>query len=91
MPTQNLMQNERGGITYATPQRIGMPEQRSEILSDVRMVCDGLHELCAEIRKSWPDRYPMPADLNAMLKFQDFALAKVRAGSLRKFAEVCDR
>ncbi len=88
---QTCTANNQGGISYATQQRIGIPEQRSEILADVRMVCDGLQELCERIRSSWPERYPMPADLDAMLKFQDFALAKVRGGSLRKFAEVCDR
>lgn len=88
---QTLIANQQGGHTYATTQRIGMAEQRSEILSDVRMVCDSLQELCDGIRRSWPERYPMPADLDALLKFQDFALAKVRGGSLRKFAEVCDR
>lgn len=88
---QTLIQNDQGGISYASQQRIGQPEQRSEILADVRMVCDGLAELCESIRKSWPERYPMPEDLDALLKFQDFALAKVRGGSLRRFAEACDR
>lgn len=88
---QTLIENSRGGLSYATTQRIGLPEQRSEILSDVRMICDSLQELCDGIRKSWPERYPMPPELDALLKFQDFALAKVRAGSLRKFAEACDR
>ncbi|MDT3708142.1 MAG: hypothetical protein ROZ09_15070 [Thiobacillus sp.] len=85
----SLHLNDRGGITHASQQRIGVVEQRTEILSDVRMVCDALQELCAEIRKSWPERTPMPADLAAMLKFQDFALAKVRGGCLKRFAEAC--
>ena len=88
---QTLTQNDHGGITYATTQRIGEAEQRSALLADVRMVCDGLQELCEGIRKSWPERYPMPADLDALLKFQDYALTKVRGGSLRRIAEVCDR
>lgn len=90
MRMNNLHPNDQGGITYASPQRIGLGEQRTDVLADVRMVCDGLQELCAEIRKSWPERYPMPADLDAMLKFQDFALAKVRGGSLRAFAKACE-
>ena len=61
-------------------------EQRSEALADVRMVCDGLHELCAGIRKSWPERYPMPEDLDCLLKFQDYVLARVRGGTLRRLA-----
>lgn len=89
MSEPNLLPNDQGGITYASTQRIGLAEKRSDILADVRMVCDGLQELCAEIRKSWPERYPMPADLDALLKFQDFALAKVRAGCLKRFAQAC--
>lgn len=85
----NLHRNDQGGITYASQQRVGQMDQRSEILTDVRMVCDGLNELCAKIRESWPERYPMPEDLDAMLRFQDYALAKVRGGTLKRFAEAC--
>ena len=84
----HLVRNDRGGITYAAEQRIG-DDQRSEVLADVRMVCDGLNELCAKIRESWPERYPMPEDLDAMLRFQDYAIARVRGGSLKRFAEAC--
>jgi hypothetical protein len=84
----HLVKNDQGGITYASQQRIG-DDQRSEILQDVRMVCDGLNEVCAKIRESWPERYPMPEDLDAMLRFQDYALARVRSGSLKRFAKAC--
>lgn len=85
----NLHYNDLGGITYAAPQRIGQPEHRSEILADVRMVVDGLQELCAKVRECWPGEL-LPQELDALLKFQDFALAKVRAGSLKRFAEACE-
>ena len=87
--SHNLIPNDHGGITYASPQRIGQPEQRSEILADVRMVTDGLTELCEKIRTDWPQHVPMPQDLRAMLCFQDFVLARIRNGSLKRFAKAC--
>lgn len=64
-------------------------EQRTNAMAEVRMVVDGLNDLCAKVREQWPERYPIPADLDALLKFQDYALARVRSGSLRQFAELC--
>lgn len=89
VPIRKLVPNERGGITYATQQRIGQPEHRSEILGEVRMVVDGLNELCAKVRESWPERYPMPEGLDALLRFQEYALVRVRSGALKRFAEAC--
>lgn len=84
----NFHQNSAGGLSYATSQLArGHIENRSEALADVRMVVDGLQELCAQVRQSWPERYPMPEDLDALLRFQEYALARVRAGTLRRVAE----
>lgn len=80
--------NSAGGLSYATQQQTpGLRENRSEALADVRMVVDGLQELCDKLRNQWPERYPMPEDLDALLCFQEYALAKVRAGTLRHVAE----
>ena len=85
----NLHFNDLGGITYASSQRIGQPEHRSDVLAEVRMVVDGLNDLCVKIRESWPERYPMPEELDAMLHFQDYVLARLRSGTLKRFAEAC--
>lgn len=86
----NFHPNSAGGLAYAARQQVpGRAENRSESLADVRMVVDGLQELCAQIRLSWPERYPMPEDLDALLRFQDYALARVRAGTLRRVAIAC--
>lgn len=85
----NFHPNKSGGITYASQRRVGRHENRTAMLGEVRMVIDGLTELCAEIRKSWPLRYPMPVELDALLKFQDYALERVRSGELKRFAEAC--
>jgi hypothetical protein len=84
-----VLLNDHDGITYAAGQRIGQPEQRTEILADVRMTVDGLTELCAKVRESWPAHIPLPQDLNALLCFQDFVIARVRNGCLKRFAEAC--
>lgn len=89
MNTGNLLLNDHGGITYATQQRIGQPEQRTEILADVRQTVDGLTELCAGVRKHWPAGATMPEELAALLSFQDFVIARVRNGCLKRFAEAC--
>lgn len=48
----NLIQNELGGITYATEQRIGGDEHRSAILADMRMTIDALGETCARHKEA---------------------------------------
>lgn len=83
----NFSPNSAGGLTYAAQQVPASAEQRSEVLTDVRMVVDGLQEICAKIRESWPERYPMPEELDMLLAFQDYAMARVRAGTLKQFAK----
>jgi hypothetical protein len=86
----DLIHNDQGGITYAPQQRIGEAERRHATLGEVRMVIEGLTELCAEVRRSWPERYPMPPELDALLRYQDYALLRARSGELKRFAEVCE-
>lgn len=85
----NLIPNERGGITYAASQRLSGPENRCDALADVRVTIDTLHELCAEVRRHWPERYPVPPEVDALLRFSDYALIRVRSGSLKRLAEAC--
>jgi len=86
----NFIANEQGGLTYVSPQRIGQQEQRHAVLGEVRMIIDGLTELCAEVRRSWPQRYPIPPELDMLLKYQDYALQRARSGELKRFAEAFD-
>lgn len=41
-----LLRNDLGGITHAIQLRPGLPENRSEILADLRMTIDALGETC---------------------------------------------
>jgi hypothetical protein len=64
-----------------------MNNQRTEELSDIRAIVDALQTLCATVRASWPERYPLPADLDALLVFQEFTLERVRSGQLRRMVQ----
>lgn len=44
--TSALVCNERGGITHVREVRIGQPENRSDILAELRMTIDVLSETC---------------------------------------------
>lgn len=87
----NLIQNDQGGITYVPQPHIGKPEHRSHMLADVRVAVDAMNELCADIRRHWPERYPVPEHIDQLLNFCDYAIARVRSGSLKTMAEMCDR
>lgn len=87
----NLFQNDQGGITYATTQRIGQPEHRSQAMADVRVAVEAMQELCEDIRRYWPERYPVPEKIDKLLAFCDYAMKRVRSGSLKKAAELLDQ
>lgn len=87
----NLHLNDHGGITYAATQRIDHTERRCSALSDVRVTLDALQELVVEVRRHWPERYPVPPEIDAILKFSDYAVLRIRAGSLKRIAEICDQ
>lgn len=86
----SLIPNDHGGLTYAGTKRVGEHDQRCDMLDDVRMIVEGLGDLCAGVRRYWPERYPVPPEIDALLNFQEYAIARVRAGSLKKLAEVCN-
>lgn len=85
----NLIPNDHGGITYAAPQRCAGPENRCPDLADVHITIDTLQELCAEVRRHWPERYPVPLEVDAILRFSDYTLARARSGNLKRIAEAC--
>lgn len=86
----NCMQNDRGGITYATHQRIGQPEQRHETLHEVRMLVDSMLELGQAVREKWPPGTAMPNELAARIQFNEYVVARLRNGAMRGFAEVIE-
>lgn len=88
--TMNCVQNDQGGITYATTQRIGQPERRHETLNEVRMLVDAMTELGQAVREQWPEGTTMPSELQSRILFNEFILARVRASALRGFAEVIE-
>ena len=86
----NLIPNSRGGITYAATQRIGHPDARCEPLADVRVMVDAMQDLIAAHRAFWPLPFPVPEDVRCALLGADYALARVRCGTLKRLAEVLE-
>ena len=86
----NCLQNDHGGITYAAPQRFGQPEHRHASLSELRMVIDSMLDLSKAVRDKWPAGTEMPAELQSRIQFNEYVIARVRAGALRTFAEVIE-
>ncbi|HMM72826.1 MAG TPA: hypothetical protein PKC22_11530 [Rhodocyclaceae bacterium] len=85
-----LTPNDRGGLTYASPQRIGCVEQRADYLGPVRECADALDQLVAAVRRAWPKPYPIPPEVDMLLRYHSHALDLLRDGRLRKLAEVCN-
>lgn len=55
--------------------------KRSELF--VRAMIDEVQAVCNTIRASYPERYPVPPEVDAMLKLEDSLLARARSGELR--------
>lgn len=86
----NLFENDRGGITYASKQRIGKPDRRHPSLSTVRMLVDALVELGDAVHQKWPDGVEMPHALQLRLQFNRFVIEHIRASHLSEFADVIE-
>ena len=85
----NLTPNDHGGLTYASPQRIGA-DARCDYLAPVRELTDALDQLVSAVRQAWPARYPIPPEIDALLRYRDHAVELLRDGRLHKLAEVCN-
>ena len=68
-----------------------MNNQRHPALAAVRASLDKLDAECKRARNSWPLRYPVPPEVDALLEYRDMAINQARSGALRTMAEVCAR
>lgn len=85
---RHFLLNDHGGVTYASQQAIGVePSGRTETLADVRVLVDAMMDLIAAHRAFWPQPYPIPEDVHCALLGADYALARVRGGTLKRLAE----
>lgn len=107
----SLLHNDLGGITHVIELRPGLPENRSEILADLRMTLDALGETCEHHQKARENidkllamlqpgeatdalRDRLNADmekLDALAKFNNYILERVRGGTFKRFAELFDQ
>ncbi|MCK9386108.1 MAG: hypothetical protein M0Q15_15975 [Nevskia sp.] len=89
---RHFIKNDRGGITYVSQQPFGTsPFRRTDSLADVRVLVDAMKDLIAAHRAFWPNPYPVPEDVHCALLGADYALARVRGGTLRQFSEEGDQ
>lgn len=86
----NCTPNDHGGITYASSQRFGAPENRHELLSELRMAIDSVIELGQAVRAHWPQGVEMPHELQARIQFNSYVVERLRGGALSTFARLIE-
>ncbi|MBW8305528.1 MAG: hypothetical protein K0M46_01445 [Thiobacillus sp.] len=57
--------------------------KRSELLQPVRAMIDEVKSVCNAIRNSYPLRYPVPPEIDSVLKLEDSLIAQARGGKLK--------
>ena len=58
--------------------------KRSAGLADVRAIVDDVQMVCATIRQSYPERYPVPPEVDAMLNLEAAVIHRARSGGLQR-------
>ena len=88
----NIIKDSAGQSTIVRPRPLATrtPERRHASNEALRMVCDGLVELTAKVRCAWPLRYPVPEEIDALFKFCDYAIERVRSGDVRRSVAMLD-
>lgn len=65
-----------------------MTNNRTPALAGLRAVIDRLDAAVIDAQRSWPMRYPVPPDVDALIEYRDFAVERARNGALRSTAVV---
>jgi len=66
-----------------------MINNRHPAFAGLRAALDRLDAAVITAQHSWPERYPVPPEVDALIECRDFAVASVRNGALRSMAEAC--
>lgn len=66
-----------------------MTENRTIALAGVRAAIDRLDAAYIEAKRCWPERYPVPPEVDALIEYRDFVIERARNGALRGMAEEC--
>ena len=53
-------------------------DNRSTELAYVRVCIDAVQAQCNTLRESWPERYPVPPEVDAAFNLEEFVIAQVR-------------
>ena len=54
-------------------------DNRSTELDYVRAMVDAVQAQCNTLRKSWPDRYPVPVEVDAAFNLEAAVIAQARS------------
>ena len=63
-------------------------DNRSALLAPVRDMINSVQSVCASIRTMYPERYPVPPEIDAVFSLEDELIAKARGGDLNSLASV---
>ena len=56
-------------------------ENRKPELASLRAVVDVVQSECDTMRESWPDRYPVPPEVDAVYSLEDAVIARARGSN----------
>jgi hypothetical protein len=66
-----------------------MINNRHPAFAGLRAALDRLDAAVLDAQRSWPERYPVPPEVDALIEYRDFAVARARDGYMRGLAEAC--
>jgi len=66
-----------------------MTNNRTPAFAGIRAALDHLDAAVIDAQRSWPERYPVPPEVDALIEYRDFVVERARNGALRSMAEAC--
>jgi len=63
---------------------VNTENKRSADLADMRSIIDDVQKVCSTIRRSYPERYPVPPEVDAMLNLEASVIYRARHGELQR-------
>lgn len=60
-----------------------MKDRRTPSQSDLRASIDRLNAEVTATQRAWPERYPVPPEVDALIEYRDDVVRRARSGDLR--------
>lgn len=64
-----------------------MTDNRHPAFSGIRAAIDILNAAVSDAQRSCPERFPVPPEVDALIEFRDFVVARARDGSMRSISK----